>query len=64
MWLVYMVLRPYIHKGKIAVRVVCDARSLAWDGTNLVRVGLQRAPKNGLSVDRRHSLRELEGECP
>lgn len=37
---------------------------LAWNGTDLVWVGLQRGPKNGLCVDLCHSLRKAEGECP
>ena len=47
--------------------MVCDIlqmSTLAWNGTNPVRVGLQRTPENGLCVDLRHSLREPEGECP
>lgn len=47
--------------------MVCDAlhaSTLAWNGTNPVWVGLQRAPQNGLCVDLCHSLGELEGECP
>lgn len=38
--------------------------SLAWNGTNPVGVGLQSAPKNGLSVDLGHTLRGPEGERP
>lgn len=47
--------------------MVCDTlhmSSLAWDGTDAVGVGLQSAPKNGLSVDLGHSLGEAEGERP
>ena len=38
--------------------------SLAWNGTNPVRMGLQCTPQNGLCVDLCHPLREPESEYP